>query len=154
MVTIHQDLSAGDFILLGLDFAGFHRHSRQNKNVVCTTATNIRRFRAYFGISPESCCKMFMDLQTAPTTMIKKHNPAYFMMTLQWLSTYAVEETLAGSYKLDEKTVRKWIWDYTKSIQALKEKKVSALGGYVVVNVSTCVSSQLYLVALALANWL
>lgn len=114
-------VSADDFLLLGLHINGF-----RGSDTACG-ATNIRRFRATFGATPESCSKIFADLQinVAPATiMIKKHNASYFLMTLQWLRNYMVEETLAGTYNVTEKTVRKWIWDYINAVQALKEKKV------------------------------
>jgi hypothetical protein len=119
--TMVLKVSTNDFLLLGLHLVGF---------LTCGStcaATNIRRFRAAFGTTPESCSKIFIDLQTfapAANIAIKKHNASYFLMTLNWLRSYMVEETLAGLYNLSEKTVRKWIWDYTIAIQALKEQKV------------------------------
>jgi hypothetical protein len=122
-------VSAKDFLILGLDLTGFTTAgagapAAEDGRPFCAVSTSIRRFRAAFGASPESCCKIFADLQTIEPATRMKHNAAYFLMTLQWLSTYMVEEILAGIYKLSEKTVRKWIWDYTKAIQALKEQKV------------------------------
>ena len=52
-------------------------------------------------------------------------DPLFFLITMDWLSTFKTEEELAGSYNMVEKTIRKRIWDYALAIQALKAEKVS-----------------------------
>ena len=83
-------------------------------------------FRGFFGACPESCLGILSDMQTAVPLeyRIGNPNPIYFLMTMNWLSTYKKESELAGLFKLDEKTVRKWIWIYVRAIQALKAIKV------------------------------
>jgi hypothetical protein len=122
-MVVLLEVSTNDFLLLGLRLVGFDDCGHRTTSA----ATSIRRFRASFGTTPESCSKIFADLQTgacAAVVTTTKHNAVYFLMALQWLRTYMVEETLAGLYKLTEKTVRTWIWEYTIAIQALKEQKV------------------------------
>jgi hypothetical protein len=46
-------------------------------------------------------------------------NMEYFFMALYRLKCYPTENRLAS----EQKTTRKWSWDYTKNIQALKEEK-------------------------------
>jgi hypothetical protein len=46
-------------------------------------------------------------------------------MALYLLKYYLTENQLATFFKVCEKTTRKWSWDYTKKIQALKEEKVN-----------------------------
>lgn len=50
-----------------------------------------------------------------------------FLMALHWMSQYAVEEALAGRFGVIEKTARRWIWNYTRAIQALKDRKVRSV---------------------------
>jgi hypothetical protein len=119
-------LSAFEFIFVGLDFVGFDERSTQR---TCA-ATNLRRFCAHFGTSPESFTKIFMDLQTTEIDMARIINPftVHLMMALHWWRTYKIEEEFAGSLEMVEKTARKWIWVYVHAIQGLKEgQEVSAV---------------------------
>jgi hypothetical protein len=95
-------LSSPEYLLLGLHLSGFSESCTEK---TCE-ATNLRCFHASFGISPMSCKKMFQDLQTSEiaTACINNPNPAYFMMSLNWLCSCKIEEELAGSYKMVEKT--------------------------------------------------
>jgi hypothetical protein len=116
-------LTAAEFLQLGLFLAGFDEGRQQRTRA----KTNLRRFHGHYGVSPETCAAVFRDLQTAaiPAARIYRPNPAYLMMALDWLKTYKTEEQSAGHYNILEKTARKWIWQYTRAIQALKEEKVS-----------------------------
>jgi hypothetical protein len=117
-------LSPAEFLELGLDIVGFEQHRRQRTCI----ATKLRRFRAHFGVGPEAYSAIFTDLQTTDIdgARIDKPNPIHFFMTMNWLCTYKVEEELAGTFKVSEKTARKWIWKYTSAIQALKGAKVGS----------------------------
>jgi hypothetical protein len=117
-------LSAANILELGLHFVGFEQHRCQR---TCMT-TNLRRFRAHFGVSPEAILAIFTDLQTTTIVeaRINKPDPSHFFMAMNWLRAYKVEEQLAGSSKMTEKTARKWIWKYTEAVQALKAAKVSS----------------------------
>jgi hypothetical protein len=103
-------LSPAEFLELGLDIVGFEQHRRQRTCI----ATKLRRFRAHFGVGPEAYSAIFTDLQTTDIdgARIDKPNPIHFFMTMNWLCTYKVEEELAGTFKVSEKTARKWIWKY------------------------------------------
>jgi hypothetical protein len=54
-----------------------------------------------------------------------KPDPLFFLITMDWLSTFKTEEELAGSYNMVEKTICKRNWEYALVIQALKAEKVS-----------------------------
>ena len=57
---------------------------------------------------------------------VKKPDPLFFLITMDWLSTYKTEEELAGCYyNMVEKTIHKRIWEYALAIKALKAEKVS-----------------------------
>jgi hypothetical protein len=54
-----KNVTAGDFLVLGLDLAGFHgRQANRSAKI------NKRGFLAYYGATPESCSRIFSDLQT------------------------------------------------------------------------------------------
>jgi hypothetical protein len=123
---------------LGLDLAGFHVSRQQ-----LARATNIRRFQANYGCSPVVCVAIWEELTTTDIPEARIHPPKSgtldkFLMTLYFLKVYALEEKLAGVSKLCEKTVRHWIWFFTRKIQALKTKKVRR-------NISMCFQSPLQL---------
>ena len=56
---------------------------------------------------------------------VTKPDPLFFLITMDWLSTFKTEEELAGSYNMVEKTTRKCLWEYALAIKALKAEKVS-----------------------------
>ena len=117
-------LSASDFLDLGLLHAGFH----ENRNKRTCDATKLRRFRSFFGLSPQSCMKIFSALESMDhigADRVNKPDPLFFLITMEWLSTNKTEEELAGSYNMVEKTIRKRIWEYALALKALKAEKVS-----------------------------
>jgi len=110
-------LSASDFLDLGLLHAGFD----ENRNERTCDATKLRRFRSFFGLSPQSCIKIFSALESMDhigADRVNKPDPLFFLITMDWLSTYKTEEELAGSYNMVVKTIHKRIWEYALAIQA------------------------------------
>ena len=85
---------------------------------------------AHFGASPESHSAMFPDLQTTQieAARIAKPYVLHFLMAMYWLKNYPSESVIAGTFKVDERTVRTQVWKYVLAIQALKEQKVNAAG--------------------------
>jgi hypothetical protein len=49
------------------------------------------------------------------------------LMTVEWLREYKTDFKMAAKYGLCEKTCSKYLWKYTRAIQALKEKKIKWL---------------------------
>ena len=117
-------LSASDFLDLGLLHAGFD----ENRNERTCDATKLRRFCSFFGLSPQSCMKIFSALESMDhigADRVNKPDPLFFLITMDWLSTYKTEEELARSYNMVEKTIQKRIWEYALALQAIKAEKVS-----------------------------
>jgi hypothetical protein len=116
-------ISPADWLHLGLEVTGFNS-IRQ----ACRDEMKVERFRAHFGASPETCSAIFVDLQTThiATARIAKPDVLYLLMAINWLKTYQTESQMAGTFKVDEKTVRTHIWKYVRAIQALKGQKVRA----------------------------
>lgn len=118
MVFIH--VTATQFLKLGLeDLVGFDHRKVAKKRI-------LRRWHAYFGASPETCATIFEDLQTTAIGEAHVEEPCVieFLVAFYWLKSNASEEQVAGLFKMDERTVRKWKWFYIKKIVALKEQKV------------------------------
>jgi hypothetical protein len=114
-------VTAPQFLRLGLEIVGFPLRRQNGRH-----ETNIQRFRDKFGPSPESCAAIFVDLQTThiPQAQIAKPNVLYFLMALHWLKTYPTETGTAATFRVDEKTGRKFVWEYVLAVQALKAQKV------------------------------
>jgi hypothetical protein len=79
-----------------------------------------------YGVLPATLAEVFVDIQTTNVHegRIDSADPVLFLMAVEWLCTYKEEEELAGKFKRDKDTVRKYIWRYATAIQKLKEKKV------------------------------
>jgi hypothetical protein len=113
-------VTADEFMVLGLKFAGHPR--------VKSLLTNLRRFKGWYGASPETCAQIFSDLKTTDINEARikdNEDPSRFLMAMHFLRAYRTEEQTAGTFRMNEKTARKWCWKYAKKIQALKGKKVS-----------------------------
>jgi hypothetical protein len=114
------DIDPADWLELGLQFVGFDK-SRQKCH-----KTNRERFVTHFGASPETHSLIFHDLQITDISeaRISKPDPLSLLIATHWLKTYPKEAQIAGTFKVDEKTVRKRVWTYVQAIAALKGMKV------------------------------
>jgi hypothetical protein len=114
------NVPSADWLTLGLELVGFSK-ARQKDHLA-----NLRRFAAHFGACPETCSAIFVDLQTTQiaATCIAEPEVFYLVMTMYWLKVYSSEHQTAGTFEVDEKTVRNNIWKYIRAIQALKGMKV------------------------------
>jgi hypothetical protein len=116
-------LSTEEMQALGLHLAGFSE-ARQART---RQATSLDRFRSNYGLSPVTYANVLADLQTTENddARIDRPDPRLLLMMGNWLKTYATESQMAGSWQIDEKTIRKWNWHYAVKVQALKLQKVS-----------------------------
>jgi hypothetical protein len=121
MVQINL-VNCAQFLQFGLDLVGFDV-ARQRRT---RAAANIERFRATYGLGPGACAAVYKDLQTTsvPDARINRPNIFFFLVSLNWLSTYKKEAEMAGFFHSDDKTLRKHIKKYVTAITALKEEKV------------------------------
>jgi hypothetical protein len=112
-----------EWLVLGLQTVGFDPIRQNGRH-----ETNIERYVSHFGASPQSHSAIFSDLQTTQNkaAQITKPSVLPFLMAMYWLKTYQSESVMAGTFKVDEKTVRTYVWKYVLAIQALKEQKVNA----------------------------
>ena len=109
-----------DWCELGLQFVGFDKRRQKCHK------TNLERFVSHFGASPEAHSLIFNDLQRTdiPEARTLKPDPLSLLIATHWLKTYPKEAQIAGTFKVDEKTARKRVWDYVQAIAALKGIKV------------------------------
>lgn len=121
-------ITEAEVLLMGLKTIGYDLLRQQKTQY----SKNLQRFRAAFGTLPITASQAFSEIQdqSLGEARIKKPNADYLLMALMWLNLYSTESQLAGQFKLDEKTVRKWIWSYLLAIHALKEKVVRKIKLY------------------------
>ena len=95
--------------------------------------TKLHRFVAFFGASPKIVAILWSELvksgwfNFAPTKIVK---PVHFLMALNFLKCYNVEEVNAAFFNCDEKTFRQWSWFVLKGIAKISTKFVSFLFVY------------------------
>lgn len=119
-----NQVSPSEFLKLGLSYVGFEEHRQENANA----AANVVRFRSTFGVDPETCSSILVDLQEEVDvngkTIMKNPRASFLLMALYWMRSYNTEIILSGIFRRQEKTVRKYLRMYVNSIQALALKKV------------------------------
>jgi hypothetical protein len=119
VVNVNED----DMLAVGLNCIGFRPERTANHN----TTTNQKHFEGAYGLDPNTCCVVFLELQVrdiGPSTIRKPKLP-HFLLTLHWLKRCPVEQMSSGLFGYHEDTVRKWVWKYSQAIQALKPYKVN-----------------------------
>lgn len=94
------------------------------------SAKKASNFQSIYGASASTCVLMFRDIQVVDIgqAKIKKVTLRHFLMCLYWLHRYQTEECIAMTFKIKSLvTLRKHLWAYAKSIQALAPQKVSTI---------------------------
>ena len=110
------------FMRLGLQIAGFDKWETYMEH------TNIARFRAWYGPTPTTCAKVWLDLQSSTVdgcSIGSDANPVHLLLALRFLKAYPSETELAGTFQISEKSVRKWSAAYTRKLQLLLPQMVS-----------------------------
>jgi hypothetical protein len=119
----HLILSSDRLLDEGLRFVGFDsQYSKCSKNFL------ISRFVDHYGSNPEVCSKIWEDIVNSdlPECQIDNNGKRVkeFLLFLHFLRAYPKEANIATMFRTTEKTCRKWIWYFSKKVQALKRKKV------------------------------
>lgn len=95
-----------------------NRYIKQNSNK--SQKINLRRFRAFFGTTPQICSIIWNLLEDEiPHGSSEKH----LLWCLFFLKQYPVEHIRRTILKVDEKTIRKWTWTYIRLLANLKVVK-------------------------------
>ena len=110
----------------------------------CGDKTNQYRFKATFGVTPTTMCRIYEDLQTStaedtttnpPRSMRLKGsvtNLQWFLRTFYYLRKYPTEDDIDRVLKINKGWARTNIWDIIEKIQYLQFKKITwpdELGG-------------------------
>jgi hypothetical protein len=101
-------LNQSDFWKLGHELTGH-----------CTSSSDIvgnRKFRAFFGVSPLVCTKVWNMLRYRIPFGGK---PKHLLWTLLFLKCNNIGENNVAIAKVDGKTFRKWVWVFVKMIANL-----------------------------------
>ncbi len=100
----------------GLSFAGF-TDERIDR---CGEHRNVNRFKAHYGVCPETLVLFFGDL-------FKKHpsvNYKNVFMTLFWLKTYSVAHVMASTWGFCEEYINPVVEEYIAKFSSLKDGKI------------------------------
>ena len=111
-------LSDDEVMVPGLDFVGF-----EGRQANVSKKSNMDRFRDFYGIGPAAASKVLNDIQQieGKRTRVKLQS---FFLTLYYLKAYQTETVMLGWWKLNEKTIRAYVWKTLSLVHRLKEKKV------------------------------
>ena len=77
---------------------------------------SVRRFRSSFGTECETCALIWNLVRNKPRGCHQKH----LLWALMFLKTASTNELLASNFDCTEKTLRKWVWFFVKSISMMK----------------------------------
>lgn len=78
-------------------------------------AAGLRKFRAFFGISPKLCEIIWCQIEDKPFGSKPKH----LLWSMLFLKTYSTESINAAIVKADEKTYRSWVWRFVALLAGL-----------------------------------
>lgn len=84
-------------------------HSTKRKQL--SRETELRRFRALFGVAPHTCSSVWTRLQGV---IPEGGSPVHLLWALLFLKVYATEHVNKGLTGANEKTFRKWSWTFVE----------------------------------------
>lgn len=84
-------------------------------NTERSSLTGYRKFRTYFGISPEQCSIIWNRISDKPSGAEPKH----LLWCMLFLRNYHKEHVNAAIVSVDEKTFRKWTWIFVELLSEL-----------------------------------
>jgi hypothetical protein len=93
------------------------------RNADLAAAATTQRFRANFGVGPVVCNFAWKLLRDNGQT--NGAEPKHLLYALKWLKIYGTEHVLAGDLRIDEKTLRKWVWRFVYALSDLESDVVS-----------------------------
>lgn len=85
-------------------------HHSENSNL-----TGYRKFRTYYGISPEVCAILWKRMHNKPPGSEPKH----LLWCMFFLKNYNKEHINAAIANVDEKTFRLWTWQFVELLAGL-----------------------------------
>ena len=111
------------FVCIGLGY--MNRAEEPNLLPQARSLDELRRFRAFFGASPEVCSQLWDHLSPSET-INRLARPKHLLWALVFLKVYASESVLCTLVSCpDEKTFRKWTRVFVDEISYLENSIVS-----------------------------
>ena len=111
---------------------------KYNENMLnrCSNKANNFRFNSTFGVTPETLCEIYRDLQVSdaednsnpPKSMRlkgSKSNLRWFLRAIFYLRKYPTEDDIERELEVNKGWARKRIWDIIEKIQFLKFLKIA-----------------------------
>jgi hypothetical protein len=117
-------ITPSEFMEIGLRLVGFKECRIQRAQ----PATNIDRFKSFFGSSPRVIAMIWEDLQK--TRINEAQVPPqdrkikYFLMAMHHLQRYPTEIEREGMFDISAMWGRDWVWYFVEKVQALKAEKI------------------------------
>lgn len=99
-------LTSNNFWVLGEKYIKYKHYS----------VTGLRRFKSYFGVSPEVCSISWNMLENE---IPYGGEPKHLLWALMLLKQYNTENCNAANVGVDEKTFRKWSWIFIRMLANL-----------------------------------
>lgn len=81
--------------------------------------TFLTKMRSCFGVSVHMMLFLWDKLERNKL-IPDKAEPKHLFWAMAFLKLYAAEPSLASMFRVDEKTLRKWVWLFVDSIAALE----------------------------------
>jgi hypothetical protein len=113
-------------------------------NAVRQRKRALRKFRSFFGTSPENCTTIWGMIASRDdlTALIPKNaKPKHILWALMFLKLYDATEVLSSIADVSEKTYTKWQWIFVKAIFSCMDDLVS--DNWLAFNLLVVVSSWL-----------
>lgn len=102
-----MDLLTKTFWYQGLTYM---KHDSQKSSMV-----GYRKFRSFFGVSPNVCSVAWKLMKNKPPQAEPKH----LLWCLLFLKAYNTEHINATLVEVDEKTFREWTWKFVDLLASL-----------------------------------
>ncbi len=87
------------------------KHNNSNSSV-----TGYRRFKTFFGVSPQVCGVVWNLIEKKPPGS----KPIHLLWSLLFLKAYNKEHVNATLTEVDEKTFREWTWKFVNLLSRLR----------------------------------
>jgi hypothetical protein len=100
-------MSEAEFYAAGCEMM---KHGQNNSAIIGN-----RRYRGLFGTSP-TICSIIWRILTERNAHPIGGRPVHLLYALLFLKTYATAEIFRSITDKDEKTFRKWAWDYIDTL--------------------------------------
>lgn len=119
MAAAVKRVEAEEFTTLALETYGFNPYLQKHQ-----VEERVSEFRSFFGVSPLTC-EQTWDALIQLNLVHKRSRPVHLLLTLRFLRGYPKEKELMKDFHIrDQRTIRKWIKQYTSHMKLVLATKV------------------------------